>query len=71
MFILMSALTLKQVVLVANCKTAREMIEKLNSFYANVSEFNKMALHETFHRFKMVEEDGIAQHIAKVQEKHT
>ena len=67
MFILTSAMDLKQIALVENCETALEVMTKLESFYEQKSELNKMMVHERFYQYKMNPSDSIAQHIAKVE----
>jgi hypothetical protein len=67
MFIISSAMDLKQITLVENCETAAEMIDKLNSVYEQKSELNKMIIHERFYEYKMTPNDTIAQHVSKVE----
>ncbi|KOB65703.1 hypothetical protein OBRU01_19408 [Operophtera brumata] len=51
MFLITSALTFSQIVLIEICKTAREVIQKLDSIYAKKSD----------------EKDSMSEHISKVQ----
>lgn len=67
MFIITSAMDLKQVALIENCETALEVMTKLESIYEQKSEMTKMMLHERFYQYKMSSSDSIAQHIAKVE----
>lgn len=67
MFIITSAMDLKQVALIENCETALEVMSKLESVYEQKSEMNKMILHERFYQYKMSPSDSIAQHIAKIE----
>ena len=67
MFTLTSAMDLKQITLVENCESAKEILEKLNSIYQQRSEVSKMLVHERFHQYKMNPNDTVAQHISKVE----
>jgi transposase InsO family protein len=67
MFIITSAMDLKQIALVENCDSAFEVMNKLETIYELKSELNKMMMHERFYQYKMSATDNIAQHIAKVE----
>lgn len=67
MFIMTSAMDLKQVALIENCETALQVMTKLESIYEQKSELNKMILHERFYQYKMSPGDSMAQHIAKIE----
>lgn len=67
MFLLTSTMDLKQITLIENCESAKEMLQKLDAIYMQKSETNKMLVHERFHQYKMNPNDTIAQHIAKVE----
>lgn len=67
MFIITSAMDLKQIALIENCETALEVMNKLESIFEQKSELTKMMIHERFYQYKMASTDGIAQHIAKVE----
>lgn len=67
MYIITSAMDLKQVALIENCETALEVMTKLESIYEQKSELTKMMTHERFYQYKMAPTDNIAQHIAKVE----
>lgn len=67
MFIITSAMDLKQIALIENCETALQVMTKLESIFEQKSEMNKMMLHERFYQYRMLSTDNIAQHIAKVE----
>lgn len=67
MFTITSAMDLKQITLVENCTSSKEIIDKLNSIYEQKSEMNKMIVHERFHQYKMESNDSMSQHVAKVE----
>ncbi|GBP37590.1 Retrovirus-related Pol polyprotein from transposon TNT 1-94 [Eumeta japonica] len=67
MFIITSSMDFKQITLIENCETAKEIMEKLESIYEQKSELCKMLIHEKFYQYKMSENDSVAQHISKVE----
>ena len=67
MCILTSALELKQITIIENCESAKEILNKLDSVYEQKSEVNKMLVHEKFHAYKMDPNDSIAQHVSKIE----
>lgn len=67
MFTLTSGMDLSQITLVESCESSKEMLDKLDSIFVQKSETNKMLVHERFHQYKMISNDSIAQHIAKVE----
>lgn len=67
MFILTSSMDFKQITLVENCETAKEIMTKLESIYEQKSELCKMLIHEKFYQYKMAGSDSVAQHISKVE----
>lgn len=67
MFIITSSMDFKQITLIENCETAMEIMTKLESIYEQKSELCKMLIHEKFYQYKMSTNDGVAQHISKVE----
>lgn len=67
MFIITSSMDFKQITLIENCETAKEIMTKLESIYEQKSELCKMLIHEKFYQYKMSASDSVAQHISKVE----
>lgn len=67
MFIITSSMDFKQITLIENCETAKEIMTKLESIYEQKSELSKMLIHEKFYQYKMSTNDSVAQHISKVE----
>ncbi|CAK1592875.1 unnamed protein product [Parnassius mnemosyne] len=67
MFIMTSSMDFKQITLIENCETAKEIMTKLESVYEQKSELCKMLVHEKFYQYKMLPGDSVAQHISKVE----
>jgi len=66
-YVVTSTMEFSQVMLIQNCTSSKEILQKLNSIYEQKTELNKMLVHEKFYQYKMESSDSISQHIAKVE----
>lgn len=67
MVIISSTMEASQLEFLLTCETAVEMWAKLNAVHEQKSDSNKLFLMTRFHEYKMATNDGVAQHIAKVE----
>lgn len=67
MCVITATMDLSQIVLIENCESAKQILDKLDSIYSFKSETNKMLLHEQFHQYRMSANDSVVQHISKVE----
>ncbi|KYN10396.1 Copia protein [Trachymyrmex cornetzi] len=67
MVIISSTMEAAQLEFLLTCETAAEMWNKLSAVHELKSESNKLLLMTRFHEYRMKPGDGVAQHVAKIE----